>query len=390
LSTITSDILKEFYYESPQSIASISNRTKKSIPLITKGVQQLLSQGFVKDQGLAQSNGGRRANLFALDADKLPHVLLLAIDQHKVTIGLYDFSNTEIKANEVIPICLHKNESSINQLLTAMDNYLLAVNQSKIIAISISMPGFVNTELGINTSYSNTDKRCQIRDIIEKKYNKETFIENDSTAIAIAEHKFGIGKGIHNVLVINLNWGVGLGMIIDNKLFKGSSGFAGEFSHIPLSNLKKLCSCGKRGCLEVEASLEAVISYALTQIKNGETSILTNKIDKNNSLDINDILVAANNGDQLAISSFRNIGYALGKGIATLIHIINPEKIIVSGYGIYIQQIIKPPIQSALIEYSIRRLSEKTEVQISHLENVQLIGTMASAVAHLDWNRVLQ
>lgn len=389
MNATTSHILREFYYESPQSIASLSNRIKKSVPLVTKEVQQLLLKDLLKDNGQAQSNGGRRPNIYALNTENLPFILLLAIDQHKVIIGLYDFANVEVKASKEIVMHLHESASIIDNLLIAVDDFIANVNNDKIVAISITMPGFVNTELGLNTSYPITDKRCQIRNIIEKKYNKQTYIENDSTAIAIAEHKFGAAKGINDVLVVNLNWGVGLGMIINNKLFKGSSGFAGEFSHIPLSNLNKLCSCGKRGCLEVEASLEAVITHAITKINNGDISVLTHKIKIDNRLDINDVLRAAQNGDQLAIESFGAIGYALGKGISTLIHIINPEKIIISGFGSKIGQILMPQVQSALLEYSIQRLSEKTEVQVSLLQNVQLIGTMATAIAHLDWKKAL-
>jgi len=387
---LSSFILKELYNNSSQSIASLGLAIGKSIPLVTKGIQELITLELIHDNGLAPSNGGRRASLFTLNKNKLPHILLLSIDQHKIILAVYDFANTEVSASQEIHLSIHNHESTIDLLITALEQYIKNLDFDKIAAISITMPGFVNTELGINTSYAITDKRAQLKNIIAKKYNKPTFIENDSTAIAIAEHKFGIAKNTGDLLVINLNWGVGLGMIINNKLFKGSSGYAGEFSHIPLSNLNKLCSCGKRGCLEVEASLEAAIAHALTKLAKGDSSILSNKINKKNSLAINDIAIAAKNGDQLAIESFGEIAYSLGKGIATLIHIINPEKIIISGYAINIGQILMPQIQSALLKYSIQRLSEKTQVQISSLENVQLIGTMATAITHLDLNKYLQ
>lgn len=390
MNTIYPYILKELYYQSPQSIASLSNRIGKSVPLVTKGIQQLLSKDFIKDNGLAQSNGGRRANLFALNTDNLPHLLLIAVDQHKISISIYDFSNTALKSCREIKTELSDDESVVNDLIQEIDEYLEDIDIQKIIAISISMPGFVNTDLGLNTSYNPTDKRREIRNILESKYNKQTFIENDSTVIAIAEHKFGKAKDINNVLVINLNWGVGLGMIINSELFKGSHGFAGEFSHIPLSNLNKICSCGKRGCLEVEASLEAVLSHAMDRMQKGDTSILSAKMSDTNSVDINDILYAAKHGDQLAIESFGTIGTALGKGIATLIHIINPEKIIISGFGAKIGEIIMPKVQSALLEFSIHKLSENTKTEISTLDNAQLIGTMATAVANLDWKTTLQ
>lgn len=386
----SSHILREFYFESPQSIASLSQKIGKSIPLTTKEVQHLLKKGLLKEMGLAQSNGGRRANLYALNSDNLPRLLLVAINQKEIVLSIYDFSNQPIQEKQIIGIAIHSDEMTMDTLLVEIDEFLKKHEKSNIVAISITVPGFVNTELGVNTSYSEKDKRREIRSILEERFQKPTFIENDSTAIAIAEHKFGDARSSSDVLVINLNWGVGLGMIINNKLFKGNRGFAGEFSHIPLSNLNKLCSCGKRGCLEVEASLEAAINYAVQKIKNGETSALVNKYNSNGTLEILDILQAARNGDQLAIEAFGSIAYALGKGIATLIHIINPEKIIISGFGVKIGQLLMPQIQSALLEYSIQRLSEKTTIIISELDDAQLIGTMATAVANLDWKLIIQ
>jgi len=384
LNSPQSYILKELYYESPQSIASLSTRINKSVPLVTKTIQQLLEKELIKDNGLAPSNGGRRANLFALNQKNLPYILLIAIDQHNIYLSLFNFSNTDVKKNKQISIAVNESTSFTRSLISEIDNFLVNMDIQSITAISITMPGFVNNELGLNTSYPSTDDRSQVRKIIEDKYNKPTFIENDSTAIAIAEHKFGLAKDIKNVLVVNLNWGVGLGMIINDKLFKGSSGFAGEFSHIPLSNTNKICSCGKRGCLEVEASLEAVISNVMEKIKKGDTTILSTK----KEIDINDILSAGNNGDQLAIESIGAIGYTLGKGISTLIHIINPEKIIISGFGAKMGKFLMPQVQSAILEYSIQRLSANTKIEISTLNSPQLIGTMATAVGNLDWKSI--
>lgn len=383
-------LLRELYYESPQSIASLSHRIGKSIPITTKGIQSLLTKQLISDNGLAPSNGGRRANCYALDQVNLPYILLIAIDQKKTKLVVYDFSNNSIKPTKEITINLNNLKSFTSTLITEIDNYLDHDSLQKIVAISITMPGFVNADLGINSSFPMEDERCQIRNIIQKKYLKQTFIENDSTAIAIAEHKFGLAKDIKDVLVINLNWGVGLGMIINNVLFKGSSGYAGEFSHIPLSNLKKLCTCGKRGCLEVEASLEAAISFVTNRLNKGDSSILAVKLKENNFMSINDVLDAANKGDQLAIEAFGAIAYALGKGIATLIHIINPEKIIISGFGAELKDFLMPQIQSALLEYSIQRLSANTKIEISTLNNPQLIGTMATAVKNLDWKNILK
>ena len=100
-------------------------------------------------------------------------------------------------------------------------------------------------------------------------------IDNDSSLIGLAELRLGDARHHKNAMVINISWGVGLGMILDGKLFRGHNGFAGEFSHIPVfKDNQKICSCGKTGCLETETSLLAIIEKAIAGLKRGKMSVL--------------------------------------------------------------------------------------------------------------------
>ncbi|MDR2283443.1 MAG: ROK family transcriptional regulator [Sphingobacterium sp.] len=383
--TLNQAILTALYYQAPQSIAELSNAIGKSVPNITRSVQELLKDNLITSDGLAPSTGGRRAIHYSLNVPMLPNLLAIAIDQYNTSISLLDLSNRTIKELERAPINLDQSENPVQEILLLIDGFLEEQDKENILTVGISMPGFVDSEKGINTSYSSAHPLYSIKNAVEKHLQLPTYIENDSTAIAIAEHQFGKAKGSNNALVINLNWGVGLGMILEGKLFKGHSGYAGEFSHIPLSNQNKLCSCGKRGCLEVEASLIAALGYASEQIENGQISQLTANYGQVGRINIDQLIAAALNGDQVAIESFARIGYMLGKGIATLIHIINPEKVIISGKGSEIGQILLPQIQASMLEFSIQRLSKDTTIEISTLHNAQIIGTASVAVSSSNW-----
>ncbi|MFD2557290.1 ROK family transcriptional regulator [Sphingobacterium tabacisoli] len=385
MKTLNQAILTALYYHTPQSIAELSNTIGKSVPNITRSVQELLKDNLINSDGLAPSTGGRRAIHYSLNIPVLPNLLAIAIDQYNTSISLLDLSNHIIKELEQSPIHLDQSENPVQEILLLIDRFLEGQDKENILTVGISMPGFVDSEKGINTSYSSTHPLYSIKNTVEKHLQLPTYIENDSTAIAIAEHQFGKAKGSNNALVINLNWGVGLGMILEGKLFKGHSGYAGEFSHIPLSNQNKLCSCGKRGCLEVEASLIAALGHASEQIENGQISQLTANYGQVGRIDIDQLIGAALNGDQVAIESFAKIGYMLGKGIATLIHIINPEKVIISGKGSEIGQILLPQIQASMLEFSIQRLSKDTTIEISTLHNAQIIGTASVAVSSSSW-----
>jgi len=148
--------------------------------------------------------------------------------------------------------------------------------------------------------------------------------------IEMAEQKFGIAKAQENVMVINLGWGIGLGMIVNGEIFRGHNGFAGELSHIPLSDDDTLCDCGKRGCLETVASMKVVSEKAVEGIKSGRVTSLKT-IDNTASKSLNDaILDAAENGDQFAIDLLSDAAYKIGKALAILIHIMNPQTIVLS------------------------------------------------------------
>jgi predicted NBD/HSP70 family sugar kinase len=252
------------------------------------------------------------------------------------------------------------------------------VRKENIAGIGIGMPGFVNTKTGINYTFLN-DGNKSITAHISDCTGLPVFIDNDSSLVALAELRFGAARNRKNAMVINLGWGIGLGMVLDEKIFRGNNGFAGEFSHIPLFTNGKLCSCGKHGCLETESSLLIVTERARQGVKEGKLSMLKGEI-KNESVeqDCNAVVVAAGKGDRFAVSLLSDAGYTIGRGLAVLIHILNPEVIILSGRGAAAGKLWQAPIQQALNEHCIPKLADSTEMEISALAyEAEIIGAAA-------------
>jgi len=375
------EILKNLYFDATLSIAELVKKLAKSTPSITKVINRLLEEKIIIECGFAESTGGRRPIQFALNPSLDFYILTISADQYFSTFTLTDLGQNTISENRDIPLELHANNSS-DLMISEIDKILASTSLAtdRLIGIGLSMPGFVNSELGVNESYPTTHPLYKIKNKIEKKYKLATVIENDSRCIALAEKEFGLAKNIENSLIINLNWGVGLGIIINGMVFKGESGFAGEFSHIPLSDNNTLCSCGKRGCLEVEASLNAAIRNTENDIEKNEYSIYSTFV-KSNLNKIDALIEASNVGDQIAINNLGKIGYMLGKGISTLIHILNPKQIIVSGRGAELGRILNPQIQIAINEFCIPEIAKTTQVQMSELnKQAQIKGTAAIVV----------
>jgi predicted NBD/HSP70 family sugar kinase len=231
----------------------------------------------------------------------------------------------------------------------------------------MATPGFVSPDQGVNQTFFKAAKP-NLQRFLATETGFDVFIDNDSSAIALAELKFGEGRVKNELMVINIGWGIGLGMIINGEIFRGSTGFAGEFSHIPLFKNGKKCSCGKYGCLETEASLIILEEKAHQQLEPGHGSV-------------NSVLAAAGNGDAAAINLISGAAYNIGQGIAVLIHIMNPEAIVLSGKGIKAGKIWLAPIQQAINEFCIPALTNDIEVKLSSLgTNAQLIGAAALTI----------
>lgn len=387
METLRTAILKSLYFNRMQSIAELSENLGKSIPLVTKTVKELVEEKLILENGHRASTGGRRAMNFVLNKEKHGILIAVAIDQYFCNITAYDIVNNQLDSIYTKSIDLFEGKNTYEDIEQLIQSSIQKNQHQSITAIGITMPGFVDFQEKINNSFPTHSTLYALREHIHKKFGYPTYIENDSTAIAIAEKHFGLAKNCNNALVINFSWGVGLGMIIENHLFRGSSGFAGEFSHIPLANANKLCSCGKKGCLEVEASLRCAIDYIIEALEKGEQSCLGSTYLHDRKISFEHLLQAYQHGDQLAIKAIKKIAYMLGKGVATLIHILNPERIIISGRGAAFGQNLLHEIQSSNQEFCIPRLSQKTVLQISNLQHTQLLSSACIAIQQMEWKK---
>ncbi|WP_423148574.1 ROK family protein [Rubrolithibacter danxiaensis] len=378
-------IIKELYFGNTLSCAELSNCINKSLPLTTKILNEQIKEGYVVETGYAPSTGGRRPIMYSLKEDVL-YVISVAMDQFVTRIAIMDVQNRFVKPVEIVELPLSNNPESLTKLTEVIADAVEKwdIPKDKIVGIGIGMPGFIDIKKGINYSFLKTDGRS-ITEIIEKEVGLPVFIDNDSSLIALAESRFGVAHGKNNVMVINIGWGVGLGMLLDGKLFRGENGLAGEFSHIPVFNNNKLCSCGKSGCLETETSLLVVAEKALQGLEQGKLSLIKDVTLEHIEETTNAIIEAALKGDKFAIELFSETGYNIGRGAAILIHLLNPALIVLSGRGSVAGKLWLAPIQQAINEHCIPKIAENTEIKISSLGyHAELTGAAALVMENYD------
>ncbi|MCC8425805.1 ROK family protein [Mucilaginibacter sp. UR6-11] len=382
-------LIKHFYYNNRLTLAELSHCAKKSLPLVATTVNGLIEDGYIHENGLAASTGGRRASSFQLNADKQRYIVAVAVDQMVTQIVIYDLANNVKVGLEKRELVLVETPELTERFIAFLKDYIArsGISLNQILGIGIGMPGFVSAVKGVNHTFFKLEGKVTLKDHLSAELGLPVFIDNDSSLIALAEQKFGSGKDLKDVLVVNIGWGIGLGMIVNGSLFRGHSGYAGEFSHIPLSQSNKICSCGKRGCLEVDSSLVFMIDRAKSEMDSGVSSSMEQVYKTTGGLPVDHFLNAAKSGDPLAVSVLSDAAFLIGKGISTLIHIMNPTLIVLSGRGAIAGKILMAPIQQAINEFCIPWLAEQTEIRVSTVAtNAELLGAATLVIENCNFN----
>lgn len=378
-------IINHLYHQGSLSGSDLSGLLQLSNPTTMLYINELIAEGYVEDRGKGESIGGRRPAIFGLNRNSL---FLFGIDiaRKQLTISLYNIELSKVASHTEATDGVRNEPALIDDIFLRCMMLCgeAGIDPEKIIGVGISMPGLINSETGYSHTYLNFDNQ-PITQLFQKKFKRPVFIENDAKARTLAEVRFGSGKSVKNMLLIQIDWGLGLGMVFNGELYRGRSGFAGEFSHIPLDPHGVLCQCGKVGCLETVASANALVRFTLEQLENNKHSLLYNQFVANpSSISASLIINAALRGDQLAIRQVQRLGENLGKGLAYLIQILNPELIVLSGEVMLASDYLMTAIRQSLYTYCLPQLREDTEILVSSLgDDAGVMGAAAVAVENL-------
>ncbi len=349
------------------TITDLSRELNISVPKITSLVNELIQDGLINDQGKIDSTGGRRASMFGLVSDAC-FFLGVEVKRYHINLGLMDFNKHLVTLKEKVPFKLENTQESLRELLDIIINFLaeLPAEKEKILGIGINLSGRINNRTGQSYSYFHFREE-PLASVIQSEVGIRTFLENDSRAMAYGEFCLGEVSNEKNVLFVNIDYGIGLGILIDGKVYYGKSGFSGEFGHIPFFDNEIICHCGKKGCLETEASGLALIRKFKEKIKQGTTSSVLKKHKNADEIKLIDIIEAANSEDMLSIELLAEVGEKIGKGLAVLINIFNPELVILGGTLSETGDYIRLPLRSALNKYSLSLVNSDTQLKISKL-----------------------
>jgi glucokinase len=265
-------------------------------------------------------------------------LLTLGVDLggSKILTAVVDSQGEMLSSDESMTPATKGREAVIQSILDSAHRVLKQANIaiSGICAIGVGAAGISNPEAGILFSSPNLPglRNVLLRDIMQERLGKKTFLINDANAAALGEFYFGAARGARNFIYITLSTGIGGGIVIDGKIYTGAIGAAGEVGHMTIDDNGPICNCGNKGCWEMLASGTALAREARYRIKEGvKTSILKYAEGDIEKVTAQVIHTAAEQGDSLAKELIARTGYYVGVGLANLINIFNPELIVIGG-----------------------------------------------------------
>jgi glucokinase len=193
--------------------------------------------------------------------------------------------------------------------------------------IGIGVPGLVDSKRGIVHCLTNISgwENVNLKKIIKGKTGIHTQVDNDVNLMALAESRFGAAKGAKNVFCVTLGTGVGGGIVIDGRIYRGATQSAGEIGHVQLDPSGPKCNCGRRGCLEAYIGNSYVIKRATERLKKDQASILKGRITPEL------ITEAAKEGDRFAIQIWKEVAEYLSTGLIFVVNVLNPQVIVIGG-----------------------------------------------------------
>lgn len=251
-----------------------------------------------------------------------------------------------------------------------------------ILGVGVGAPAG-NQSMGTIDSASNLNwpDKLPVAKLLETYFNLPVFISNDANAAAIGELMFGLAKGKKNFFSVTLGTGLGCGIVLDGKIVLGKDGHAGELGHVTAIPEGRLCTCGRKGCLETYASATGIVR---TVLEYGDDKMKSSSLFPfRNNLDAKKITDEARNGDPLALQAFDDTGKYLGRQLADTVLLLNPELIILSGGLIKSGEFIRKPTERYMNEHLLPVFKGTVELKLSEISNKKTAILGAAALLWL-------
>lgn len=379
-------VLRLIHNRSPVSRAQMAAITGLNKSTVSSLVDELIELGLVHETGSNTGGAGRPATLLEINP-QAGSIIGVELGVDFVSVAVTDvLGNIQWRRREDANP-LDDQEKMLGQTLQIVKEAMSAGKRRnyKFLGLGLSTPGTVDTGKGLLIFAPNLHwHNVPFVKIFSEQTKLKVFVENDANAAAIAEHLFGTARQSRDFLFVFAGVGIGGGLFLNGKLYRGKNGYAGEIGHSPImaEPLQNVCHCGNRGCWETYANQYSIIQRVQARLEVKRPSIVPKLMEEQKApLSIPLIKQAADAGDMEAIDSFSEAGRAMGQGFAGLINIFNPEKIILGGPLSIAGEYLLPAIKETVDRHSLPEIDQQAEISVSPFgPDASLIGAIAIVV----------
>lgn len=384
--TNLSQVLRLIHSQSPLSRAQLAAITGLNKSTVSSLVDELIENGLVHETGSNLGGTGRPATLLEINP-QAGNIIGVELGVDFVSVAVTDILGNILWRRREDADPSNNQDKMISQTLVIVKDAIAAGKRKgyKFLGLGLTTPGTVDLNKGVLIFAPNLHwHNVPFVKIFSENTKLRVFIENDANAAAIAEHLFGTTRQCQDFLFVFAGVGIGGGLFLDGKLYRGKNGYAGEIGHSPImaEPSQNVCHCGNRGCWETYANQYSIIQRVQARLEVRRSSIIPKLMaEQNLPLGIPLIKQAADAGDREAIDSFREAGLAMGQGLAGLINIFNPEKIIIGGPLSIAGEYMLPAIKETVKQHAMPGIVPQAEISLSPFgPDASLIGAVAIVV----------
>ena len=365
-SSVQGRILEKIVSQGAFTIPEMSKAVGVSLPTTTCAINELMKAGLVREAGKKDNSAGRIPMVY----DLMPaagYFVGVNPEMDCLALAASDFCGNLITEKVTVPYIYENTPENLERVAEIINEFIamLPFAKEQILQICVNVAERVNPFEG-NAYNMFTFLEDSLTSKLTKLIQIPVCIENDTRSMTFAEFIKGRSKGLKNVIFANVCWGLAIGIIIDGKLYYGKSGYSGEFGHMTAYNNNIICHCGKIGCIETEVSGRALKRKLTEKILNGKTSILSDKVlNKKEELTLQDLLDAIAKEDVLSLATLQNIADELGKQLAGVINIFNPEMLVIGGEMSVTGDYLTLPVRMGIKKFSLNIMNEDSQIVTS-------------------------
>jgi predicted NBD/HSP70 family sugar kinase len=378
----------------PVSRGRLSEGLRLNLPTVSTCAAELLATNDLIEEGYANSTGGRKPQLLDINAER-GTVIGLTFSSRGISSACANLKG-RVSNLRIYPFSPSGGREvalkTLRQAVADQFSHLSSVSgAAPAVQIGVAMSGILDPVQGVSRLFPRFEewRDVPLASIIESEFRVPVVMDNHVAAIALAESIFGKYRGFRNALYAQLGPGLGVGIIIDGRIYRGSRTQVGEFGHTQIIENGPICYCGNYGCLESVASDYALVQQVESALREGVQTRIPEFTPEPGKITPGSIFRAAAAGDRFALNLIERVGRLLGTGIANLVNLFGPELVILGGTMSEAGDLMLGPITRTLENHVLDRSEKRIELRTSSFGSEEAMKGAVTLALHEHFSRGL-